>query len=163
MSPARDAARERGTGWSEATPSKWRLYVCLVLLAATAATGALRTLAEASPAQSVVAKSTVTKQPTKKKTKRPDSVPEMIKLEFGKDADAALRIARCESHFDPDAANGTHIGVFQIKQSYHGWRTKKFGGKGLDDARTNVRVAYDLYRDTGWDPWSCARIVGIAA
>jgi hypothetical protein len=98
----------------------------------------------------------------KKRKKEPKTIPGMIRLEFGRHADEALRIANCESRFDPDdVSSAGAIGVFQIRLVDHGWRIKKVHGKDLTDPRTNVRVAHHIYEDQGWQPWVCARILGI--
>ena len=105
------------------------------------------------------------KKDKKRKKKKPKTIEGMIKHEFGKHADEALRIAFCESRFDTDdVSSAGAVGVFQIRPSDHGWRVKKVkNGKDLFDPWTNVRVAHHIYRHQGWRPWVCARIVGLSA
>jgi hypothetical protein len=96
--------------------------------------------------------------------KKPKSIKGMIEKEFGKDADEALRIAFCESRFDPnDVSSAGAVGVFQIRPVDHGWRVKKVHGKDLFDPWTNVRVAHHIFEHQGWRPWVCARIVGLSS
>ncbi len=93
-----------------------------------------------------------------KKTKKADeemSITEMIKAVFGSRSGEALRVARCESRYDPNARNGSYVGVFQIHHRNHAWRIEKVGGKDLYDPLTNVRVAHSLMKDKGWGPWTC--------
>jgi hypothetical protein len=89
----------------------------------------------------------------------------MIEKEFGKHADEALRIAFCESRFNPtDVSSAGAVGVFQIRTVDHGWRVKKIKhGKDLFDPWTNVQVAHDIFKHQGWRPWVCARIVGLSS
>jgi hypothetical protein len=102
-----------------------------------------------------------------KKTKHKDdeemSIPEMIKAVFGSRSDEALSIAQCESRYDPNARNGSYVGVFQIHRGTHAWRIEKVGGKDLYDPMTNVRVAHSLMIDKGWEPWTCGRGGGSAS
>jgi soluble lytic murein transglycosylase-like protein len=66
----------------------------------------------------------------------------------------ALSVLSCESRGDPAAYRAGNYGLFQIN-SIHAWRV---GGKvaSLFDPETNVRVAYDIWRDNaGWGPWAC--------
>jgi hypothetical protein len=103
------------------------------------------------------------KRKKKHDSREHDSIPEMIRDVFGKHADEAMRVARCESHFRPDAvSHAGAVGVFQI-QRVHDWRVKKVRGKDLHDPFTNVRVAYSLMKDEGWRPWVCARMLGVTS
>jgi soluble lytic murein transglycosylase-like protein len=97
--------------------------------------------------------------------KKPKTIKGMIEREFGKHADEALRIAFCESRFDPsDVSSAGAVGVFQIRPVDHGWRVKKVkDGKDLFDPWTNIRVAHHIYEHQGWGPWVCARIVGVSS
>jgi hypothetical protein len=66
----------------------------------------------------------------------------------------ALSVLSCESRGDPAAYRAGNYGLFQIN-SIHAWRV---GGKlaSLFEPETNVRVAYDIWRDNaGWGPWAC--------
>lgn len=99
------------------------------------------------------------------KKKKPKSIEDMITDEFGKHADEALRIAFCESKFDTDdVSSAGAVGVFQIRPQNHGWRVGKVKkGKDLFDPLTNVRVARHIFERQGWQPWVCARIVGLSS
>jgi len=66
----------------------------------------------------------------------------------------ALSVLSCESRGDPAAYRSGNYGLFQIN-SIHAWRV---GGRvaSLFEPETNVRVAYDVWRDNaGWGPWAC--------
>ena len=70
----------------------------------------------------------------------------------------ALTIARRESSLRPDAYNGWGCyGVFQI---YFNANRAFLASQGVTspeqllDARTNVTVAYELYKRSGFSPWS---------
>jgi hypothetical protein len=99
------------------------------------------------------------------KKKKPKTIEAMIEQEFGKHADEALRIAYCESRFNPhDVSSAGAVGVFQIRPVDHGWRLKKIkDGKDLFDPWTNVRVAHHIYEHQGWSPWVCARMIGLSS
>ena len=82
----------------------------------------------------------------------PSSLPveEMIRHVFGPDGDKAVRVARCESTLRPHAKKGQFIGLFQM-----GANERADYGHG-PDALAQVRAAYELFRDRGWQPWTCA-------
>lgn len=68
----------------------------------------------------------------------------------------ALAVAACESTMDPAASNSFgagHYGLFQISGLHAG----RVGGDlhSLLDPAVNVAVAYDIWDDQGWQPWSC--------
>ena len=70
--------------------------------------------------------------------------------------DEALRVVYCESRFQPGVVSpdGRNWGLFQVNLVH----LARVGGDttALLDPATNVRVAYDIYRDAGgWRPWSC--------
>lgn len=69
----------------------------------------------------------------------------------------AVRVARCESGLNPNAANPSGArGLFQLlgHQSLyeaHGWSSADWA-----DPYVNTVVAHDLWRSSGWSPWVCA-------
>lgn len=70
--------------------------------------------------------------------------------------DQALRIAWCESRYDPLAYNQSGAsGVFQIMPRWHGWRLKP--GESLFDPMVNVRIAYEIWASDGgsFRQWVC--------
>jgi hypothetical protein len=89
------------------------------------------------------------------------SVEDDIRHVFGKDAEDALKVFKCESGLKPSAFNGVNTngswdaGVAQIN-SVHGIN-KKF----LLNSQINIRVAKVLFDEQGWTPWVCARKLGI--
>lgn len=68
--------------------------------------------------------------------------------------DYAIAVAWCESKFDPSAYNRSSgaSGIFQILPYWHASRLRP--GESWFDAETNVRIAYELWREQGWTPWS---------
>jgi hypothetical protein len=70
----------------------------------------------------------------------------------------ALTIARRESSLRPDAYNGwCCYGVFQIYFNANRSFLGRYGvtsANQLLDARTNVTIAYEMYKVSGWSPWS---------
>ena len=80
----------------------------------------------------------------------------------------AEAVSTCESHMNPLAegtnSNGTHdMGVFQLNDggTLQGLLTRT-GHAATDtslayDAQWNVQAAYLLFKERGWEPWSCAQ------
>jgi len=72
----------------------------------------------------------------------------------------ALAVARCESGPDYYAApweNPGHRGAFQLG-SVHAWRFTAHGWNWEMDGlvlERNVAVAYEIWVEQGWRPWSC--------
>ena len=144
------------------TGGSWKISAVLGIAAAITAPAVT---ASALLAPSIVMSTADRSRPVvaEKRTKHKESdddemsVTEMIKAVFGSRAGEALRVARCESRYNPNARSGSYVGVFQIHRRTHAWRIKKVGGKDLFDPMTNVRVAHSLMKDKGWGPWTCAR------
>lgn len=88
-------------------------------------------------------------------------VPDMIEalsLRYAVDANTALRVAWCESHYDPEAYNPAgYGGVFQQSIRYWSHRANHYGHAGADifDAYPNVDVSLQMARDYGWSHWGC--------
>ena len=62
-----------------------------------------------------------------------------------------MSVAACESTMNPAAISpsGQHIGLFQVSL-VHGYSVDY-----LLVPENNVAVAYQLYLDRGWQPWTC--------
>jgi len=84
----------------------------------------------------------------------------MIYAKFGKgwQGQKAVRVAACESGFNPRAANwrdangGSH-GLFQINGAHRGW----VNFNRIYNPAYNINVAYRLSRGgNSWSAWSCA-------
>lgn len=79
---------------------------------------------------------------------------ELIYKYFGEQSYTAIRVAHCESRFQQNAVNvnkdGTKdIGTFQINEYWH-------GDKGdLYDLEENIKIAKQIYDESGWWPWVC--------
>lgn len=89
---------------------------------------------------------TIVKEITKTEYVEPQTVEAKIISAFGKDAELALEVARCESGLDPRATNKTSSarGLFQVMQSWH-----KIDQKWLYDADINIKVAKQLFDESG--------------
>ncbi|MGH2739714.1 MAG: transglycosylase SLT domain-containing protein [Actinomycetota bacterium] len=89
------------------------------------------------------------------------SVPDMIEAlshRYGVDTSTALRVAWCESHYDPEAYNPAgYGGVYQQSIRYWKHRAEHFGHPGADifDAYSNIDVSLQMARDYGWSHWGC--------
>ena len=78
---------------------------------------------------------------------------------FGPEAEAATRVATCESGLDPGAvsAGGGNHGLFQIN-SVHAAQFEAVTGEpwsAVYDAGKNAQFARWLYDSSGWGPWTC--------
>lgn len=78
------------------------------------------------------------------------SVEDVIREVFGKEGDKAVRVARCESELSTTAKNGVNQGLFQL-----GLNERAEYGNG-EDALSQIKAAYELFKARGWQPWVCA-------
>ena len=77
---------------------------------------------------------------------------EAIYIYFGKDI-TAYAIAIAESGLNCKRVSKTNdYGLMQIHLPLHQWRFDKFSGK-WDDCFDNVKVAYQIYKEQGFNPW----------
>jgi hypothetical protein len=71
----------------------------------------------------------------------------------------ALDVANLESGYNARAYNGSCCyGVFQLNYASHSRRLAA-RGLGLDslyDARVNIEIALEIFREQGWSPWTTA-------
>ncbi len=82
---------------------------------------------------------------------------------YGIDPQRALRIAECESGFNPAAVNlgysenGNPSGLFQHLSGYWPARAAKYGyaGSSVFDAVANANVTMGMWRDGGAGQWAC--------
>jgi len=158
------------SGNRKRTRGRWRAALLLSASMVMASQGVVPVQAKQLAAPKIEAPVATPKKPKKhkkhhSKKKKPKTITGMIKREFGKHADEALRIAYCESRFNPDdVSSAGAVGVFQIRPVDHGWRVKKIkDAKDLFDPWTNVQVAHHIFEHQGWSPWVCARIVGLSS
>lgn len=100
-------------------------------------------------------------------TPTPDPIRDEIVEVFGEDAEDALKIAECESRFNPNAVNrnwseeegeywSTDRGIFQINDVFHPAHIKFYF-----DYKTNIAMAYKIFKDAGnsFSPWTCKYIL----
>lgn len=75
----------------------------------------------------------------------------------GLDPEKVVRIARCESTFNPQARNGIYQGLFQHHAGYWPARAKKYGvaGASIFDAQAQIIVTTSMMADVGYGPWEC--------
>ena len=67
--------------------------------------------------------------------------------------DEAWDVMMCESSGDPTVSNsGESIGLFEIHYPSHWDKVESL--EALFDPTTNVHVAFHLWEDQGWEPWS---------
>lgn len=98
------------------------------------------------------------------KTEEP-TVQDLIVKHFGEDAPMALKIANCESGFNPKVKNkvSTATGVFQIlKDTWIGNRKAMGLSTNLNlrlNAEENVKTAKFIFDRRGWQPWSCIDLI----
>jgi hypothetical protein len=82
-------------------------------------------------------------------------VPTMIRARWAGTGheERAVRVARCESKFNPTAQNrrSSAYGVFQFLNST--W--KGTGIAKTSDPSLQIEAAYRLWKARGWQPWVC--------
>jgi hypothetical protein len=95
------------------------------------------------------------------------TVAQLITAQFGVSSDQALKIANCESGFNPSVVNTESVdgsyatGVFQILYPST-WKTTSYADGDPKDAATNIKAAYQIFkRDGNWHEWACSKIVGV--
>ena len=83
---------------------------------------------------------------------------------FSWPCDQALRVAQCESSLQPGAIGNGSIGVMQIQVYWHVDKVGRVVGRSVGEAEAtqllldpvvNVAVAYSIWAEQGWRPWSC--------
>lgn len=69
----------------------------------------------------------------------------------------SLRVADCESDFDPSLYYAGNAGVYQHRVKYWSERAAAYGFKGWSvyNGRANVFVTVRMVKAGGWHPWSC--------
>lgn len=82
---------------------------------------------------------------------------------YGVDANRMLRIAKCESTFNPsieapNVIDGGHpSGLFQHVSTYWPARAKRYGWKGASvfNAQANAEVTAQMFKENLWHLWEC--------
>lgn len=108
--------------------------------------------------------STVVIQSVQKAQPQPVEVPSgeiesLIMARWGPEhGPKAVAVARCESGLNPQASNGSHHGLFQISKRWHEARVNRMGYsfEQMYEAQPNIEVAYAIWSEQGWRPWTCA-------
>lgn len=88
--------------------------------------------------------------PTETQSAPPATTEELIREVFKEAGEKAVQVARCESELRTDAQSGQFLGLFQM-----GAHERARYGHG-QDALVQAQAAYQLFRDRGWKPWTCA-------
>ncbi len=89
-----------------------------------------------------------------------ETVEDKIRAAFPEDPDTAVAVAKAESRLNPevvgdkhlawgDGKNGMSCGIFQIRVF-----PKRPDCKELLDEDFNIEYARQLYKNSGWSPWS---------
>jgi hypothetical protein len=88
-------------------------------------------------------------------SRREDTAVGDIICAYSWDCDTALRIAYCESRYDPAAVswNGSSFGLWQI-WSGHAARWPTFWEEWMIP-EVNTAWAYELWQEQGWAIWDC--------
>jgi len=76
------------------------------------------------------------------------------------EVEKAMDVAKCESGYDPKAVSpdGANHGLFQIN-TVHKPLVRRMGyqwNPDIYDPYVNTHVARRLWKESGWQPWSCA-------
>ena len=128
--------------------------------AQAAADAAAQAAAQAAAARANAAPAPVpTSAPVPAPAAPSGSVQDIIRAAFaplGQGAvDWALRVARCESGYNPNAYNpsGPYMGLFQFLQST--WNRTPYAGSSPYDASANAHAAAWLYQNSGPGQWGC--------
>lgn len=84
---------------------------------------------------------------------------EALVCEYAWDCETALAVFWCESRLEAGAISkdGRNVGIAQTNV-VHAWRYEAHGWSFWPDAldaRKNLQIAYELYLEAGWRPWSC--------
>lgn len=74
-----------------------------------------------------------------------------IRLVFGPYADAALRVAWCESRWHTGATNGQYLGLFQMGDYARG----RYGHSSSALGQARAAYAYFVASGRDWSPWEC--------
>lgn len=80
----------------------------------------------------------------------PAGIEHLIRDVFGDQGDKAVEVARCESELNPKAQRGQFLGLFQM-----GAHERADYGHSTDPLK-QIQAAYRLFRERGWQPWTCA-------
>lgn len=90
--------------------------------------------------------------PAAAEASREQAVP-VIRKVFGRYADEAIRVARCESNFELGARNGQFRGLFQLGSWERATYARGRYSTYLD--QTLAAWRYFVATGRGWSPWEC--------
>ena len=81
-----------------------------------------------------------------------------LAVRHGVDVGTALRVAECESGFNPRAYSPPYAGIYQQHVGYWDRRARHFGhpGESPFDPFANVDVSLRMVKALGWGHWGCA-------
>ena len=75
---------------------------------------------------------------------------------FGKECKMALAISRAENgtrqcdRINVNNNKSVDVGLFQVNSIHF---KKGYTLKDLADCDTNIKIAYEIYKSSGWHPW----------
>ena len=99
--------------------------------------------------------------------KQADAVTVIAEIFGEAEFDHAVRVAWCESRLSPDAVNGNgnrnktvDRGLFMLNDGGTMQRLD-VNSREAFDAREATKAALVLFQDRGWQPWVCAKLIGI--
>lgn len=76
---------------------------------------------------------------------------------FGAACQWALRVAKCESGYNPHATNGQFRGLLQVGVRIHAARIARMGftPDAMWEVGPNLAVAHAIYSESGPRAWQC--------
>ncbi len=153
-----------------ALPGYWAVHVTLTERGVTAATVRARSSVASFASRSVSASgarsSKVERGPFKPLVRvrfsprpsryysvswRRETTPEIIRTVFGRHGSEAVRVAWCESRFNPRAVNGDHYGIFQMGA----WERATYGDAYDVEGQARAAHRYFVASGSDWSPWVC--------
>lgn len=135
-------------------------FMLVMVCTATAQEVPTQTQEEVLTAPATEAESEITRDSQSEAEVMVLDVPTLIVVaarEYGLPETRMLRIAKCESTFNPLADGGGYVGVFQFSVRTWLWASAAAGFEGYDrrDAIANIWTAAWLAKNDGFQHWTC--------
>lgn len=119
---------------------------------------------ESYPSESTVIEVTSITVVNKEDLPEIEQIKSYIREVFGKESDNAFKVLSCENKaLNPKATNHNRNGsidrgIFQINSVHDNGKAK---GKDMFNFEDNIDVAYKIYEEQGWSPWTCSHMIGV--